>query len=764
MARPARRPGNLPAEATTFVGRRRELSEVRRKLVEARLVSLVGAGGVGKTRLAIRSAANVARGFAGGVWLIELGELRDPALVANAAVAALDLRDQAATEPADLVLSYLRDRQLLLVIDNCEHLLEAAAGFVSEVIASAPGVRVIATSREPLTVAGEHVVPVPPLELPSPQTLEPLSRLRQNEAILLFTERASAAAGSFELTMSNRAAVVDLCRRLDGLPLAIELAAVRTRVLSVEQILDRLADRFALLTAGGRAALPRHQTLRTAIDWSYDLLSDAERILFRRLCGFAGRFTLEDVEGVGVSERALDLVSSLVDKSLVIKEEVRGLACYRLHETMREYGAGKLTEAGEQESIEERCVDYYLMRCTRSASEARYRIVEWLGWLELEIDNIRFVLQRCVAHRDVARGIPLALSVAWYWFTRATNEGVRWLDELLMPGTGSAAWSGWPYFIRGFLSVLQADPSAARPWLARASEAARETGQADLLAQALAMASIAENMLGERQSAGRLLDEARAASNGLNDVPAALGLLQAVAIDGLLAGDPAVVSAASAEGARLSRESGDLYGLEMMLMNQGTAALIARDFEAAEPRFVESLRIANRIDDRVAQYYLLDALGCLAAASGQARRAAHLLGAAETVRVRAGARVISTIAPLVDQAEKSGVAALGASRFEAELEGGKQLSREAAVALAIGDMTESPALSRDHASAPQLGKRESEVALLVAEGLSNKQIGARLVISKHTVDSHIRSIMNKLGANSRAQIAAWMASSRDAMD
>src|SRR6516225_68670 len=266
MARPARRSGNLPAETASFVGRRRELAEVRKRLTEARLVSLVGPGGVGKTRLAVRIATDLGRGFSSGGWLVELAEVGDPALVSHAFMAALDLRDQAATEPRALLLSYLRDKELLLVVDNCEHLLGAAAQVVAEVMRAAPGVRVIATSREPLSAPGEHVIPVTPLELPPQRPGEPLARLRQNEAILLFTERAAAASGAFELTAANRAAVVDLCRRLDGLPLAIELAAVRTRVLTAEQIVHRLADRFGLLTGGGLAALPRHQTLRTTID------------------------------------------------------------------------------------------------------------------------------------------------------------------------------------------------------------------------------------------------------------------------------------------------------------------------------------------------------------------------------------------------------------------------------------------------------------------------------------------------------------------
>jgi predicted ATPase/DNA-binding NarL/FixJ family response regulator len=764
MAGPTRRSGNLPAEPTSFIGRRREIAELRKKLTVARLVSLVGPGGVGKTRLAIRIATDLGRGFRDGAWLVELAEVQDPALVSNALVAALDLRDQASTEPLAILLPYLRDKQLLLVVDNCEHLLEATAHLVTEVIRAAPGVRVVATSREPLSVSGEHVIPVPPLELPSAHDGEPLAQLLQNEAVMLFTERAAAASGRFELTASNQAAVVDLCRRLDGLPLAIELAAVRTRVLTPEQILNRLTDRFGLLTGGGRAALPRHQTLRTTIDWSHDLLAADERTLLRRLRVFAGRFTLEDVEGVCTSVdvpsvSALDLLSSLVDKSLVMKEDAKSLACYRLHETMREYAGLKLREVGEEEAFQQRCSEYYRSRCQRSAAEAQYGLLEWLEWMELEIDNVRSVLRRCLNHSDLQCGIDLASSLGWYWMTRATTEGVRWLDELLAAGPANPEVQARAYFFRGVLAVLQSDPIAARPTLKRAAAAARETGQLTLLSHSLSMASVAENMAGDRASARRLLDEAQAATAGLDDIPAAVSLLQARALNGFFEGDLDAVRSAASEGARLSRESGDLYRLEMMLINLGLAALIAGDLDESKPLYTEALRIAQQIDDRVAEYSSLDALGCHAASSGQARLAAQLLGAAETVRTGAGASVIAIHAPLLAQAAESAIAALGASRFEAEFRAGTRLSRGVAIRLALGEPAHGATAASDDVGGGVLGKREAEVARLVADGLSNKQIGARLFISERTVDSHVHSILNKLGFNSRAQIAAWMASS-----
>ena len=765
MARPTRRSGNLPAEATSFIGRRRELAEVRKKLGATRLVSLVGPGGVGKTRLAIRTAAELARGFRDGAWLVELADVRDPALVSNAMLAALDLRDQAFTEPLELLLSYLKDKELLLLVDNCEHLLGATAQVVAEVIRDAPGVRVLATSREPLAIAGEHVVPVPPLELPSAFATESLAQLGRNEAVMLFMQRAVAASGTFELSGANQVAVAELCRRLDGLPLAIELAAVRTRVLTVEQIRDRLNDRFGLLTGGGRAALPRHQTLRTTFDWSYELLAGAERTLLRRLCVFAGRFTLEDVEAVCTSSDvpvadALDLLSSLVDKSLVMKEDVRGFACYRLHETMREYSALKVREAAEEVIVGERCTDYYWSRCKQAMPEARYRLPDWLEWMDLEIDNIRVVLRHCLTRGDAPRGIDLATSVGWYWITRATTEGVRWLDELLAAGRGNPEGQFWAYFLRGFLAVLKADPTAARLPLQRAVVAARELGQPTLLSQALAMASIAESMAGDSGSAQRLLDEAAVVTSGLDDFPARISLLQARALDGIFRGDIETLKAAASDGVRLSREVGDLYSLEMMLLNAGGAALITGDLEQARGYHMEALKIAERIDDRVAQYVLLDELGCVAAGSGQARLAAQLLGAAETVRTQAGASLIPILAPLIAMAEASATAALGASKFQAEMNAGKRLSRDEAIRLALGEPAQvSPRAAANGDGRGPLGKREADVARLVAQGLSNKQIGTRLFISERTVDSHVRSILNKLGFNSRAQIAGWIASS-----
>jgi predicted ATPase/DNA-binding CsgD family transcriptional regulator len=763
MARPARRPGNLPAEATSFVGRRRELADLRTRLAEARLISLVGLGGVGKTRLALRAAADLRRRFPHGAWWVELAEVRDPALVGNAVLAALDLRDQAATDPVVLLLSYLRDKRLLLVVDNCEHVLASTARLLTQVMRAAPGVHVIATSREPLSVPGEHVVRVPPLELPPAHTSTPLPQLRQNEAVMLLAARAAAGSGGFEVTTANRAAVAQLCRRLDGLPLAIELAAVRTRVLTVQQILDRVTDRFGLLTGGSPVALPRHQTLRTTIDWSHDLLTGGEQTLLRRLGAFAGRFTLDDVEGVCAFDdvpaaEVLDLLASLVDKSLVLKEDVGDVACYRLHETMREYSGLKAREAGEQDVVEQRCADYYLASSLRASVDARYRLVEWLEWLDLEIDNIRSVLRWCLARGDGRRGLDLATAIGWYWITRATTEGVRWLDELLAVEADSTKIDPLTHFLRGFLAVLQFDPAVASPALDRAVAAAREAGRAGVQSMSLSMAAIARGMSDDHVSAGCLLDAAHELATGLDDFPATVSVLQARALGGLFVSDLDAVRSAASEGARLSRQVGDLYSLEMMLLNLGLTALVAGDLDGSWPPLAEALRIARRLDDRIAQYGLLDSLGRHAADSGRPQLAAQLLGAAETVRAGVGASVLPYLLPLVAQATESTTAVLGTQAFRAEFDTGRRMDRDEAIALALGEPAPATLPASGAVGPGPLGRREAEVARLVADGLSNKQIGARLLISEHTVDTHVRNILNKLGFNSRAQIAAWMAS------
>jgi tetratricopeptide (TPR) repeat protein len=372
---------------------------------------------------------------------------------------------------------------------------------------------------------------------------------------------------------------------------------------------------------------------------------------------------------------------------------------------MREYSGRKLGEAGESDDLERRCTEYYVATCGAMALQARFRLPAWLAWMDLEIDNIRSVLRRCLVSADSRNGISLATSLGWYWITRATTEGVRWLDELLASGPGDPATLGWSWFIRGFLAVLQGDWAAAIPPLERAVRAARDAGDPVQLAHSYSIFSIAANMAGDRASALKMLDEAASIAGEIDDVPAKVGVLQARSFNAIFEADFGALRVAATEGASLSREVGDLYALHMMNVNLGAAALSLGELDESKARYEEALRIAYQIDDRIGQYYLLAGLAFHATVAGQSRVAAQLLGASETIRLGAGATVMAVLAPILTQAEEAATAALGRSKYDAEFSAGKRLSRESAVGLALGEPHLAAAPSSPGAGAGLLAKR-----------------------------------------------------------
>ena len=517
-----------------------------------------------------------------------------------------------------------------------------------------------------------------------------------------------------------------------------------------------------LLTGGGRAALPRHQTLRTAIDWSFDQLTQAEQVVMRRLCVFAARFTLEDVGGVCTAidtteSEALNLLASLVDKSLVTKEDHSGVTCYRLHETMREYARLKVHEADEEDLLRERCLEHYRLTCLRSADWARYHLVESLAWTDLEIDNLRAVLHQCVVHDDLARGLDIAASMRYYWITHGTTELVRWLDQLLPATEPSPHTLVRAYYLRGWLSMLQGDPAAGRPWVARAVATARDAGGRTLLSELLSMSATTATVAGDPVAARQYLDEAEAMSTGIDDFPATIELLLSQSIHAIFVGDLETAKTLSLEGVTLSRGADDLYQLENMYRNLGVVGMMSGELQTANAWFGEALQVARRVDNRLGQYYGLAAAGWYAANIGRWRGAAQLLGAAEALCTQTGSALGGPTIPAVAAAKQSAMDALGAGAFAVEFETGEHLNREVALRLALGEAAPIDTADAGHPAAGPLAKRELEVARLVAEGLGNRQIGVRLFISEATVASHIRHIMDKLGVNSRAQIAAWMA-------
>ena len=477
-------PSNLSPPRSSFVGRQTEVEELDKLLGSRHLLTVVGPGGVGKTRLALEIAGRVRSRFPDGVWVVELAALTDPSLVPSAVAQALELREQLGASPLEALTRSLASRRLLLVLDNCEHLVGAAAGLADAVLDAAPSLKILATSREPLRVSGENVYVLSPLPLPLRGDLAP-EALSTIDAVRLFCDRAEAQ-GSFSLTTENATPVAALCRRLDGIPLAIELAAARVRVLTPSQILARLDDRFDLLSSGERTALPRHQTLRAAVDWSHDLLGPTERVLFRRLAVFAGSFSLEAAASVCDDQpapdpgRIVELLASLVDHSLVVSVEVKGERRFGLLETLRAYAAERLAEAGETEEVHRRLLVWTtaFAESFRDALHPR-RITDKgaVERLDAENDNLRHALGWALT-ADPHGALRLVAAVGRYWTIRGfVRERRRWSQLALTAGpdvpvatrTAVLSWAG-------VMATLEGDMGHALPFLEKALEGFRELG------------------------------------------------------------------------------------------------------------------------------------------------------------------------------------------------------------------------------------------------------------------------------------------------
>src|SRR5215212_1423649 len=462
---------NLPFQLTSLVGRRREIAKVEDMITEARLLTLTGPGGSGKTRLALAVAAEVVaevEDYEDGAWLVELGSLSDPELVLQAVASVLGAREAPGSPLLETLSDHLRSRSMLLVLDNCEHLVGACASLTEALLRSCPNLSILATSREALGVTGETLFAVPPLSLPDPRRLPAPEGLTRYESTGLFVERARAVKQDFALAEGNAMAVAQVCYRLDGIPLAIELAAARIRVLSVGQISSRLDDSFRLLTGGGRSALDHHRTLRTAMDWSHELLSEEEKALFGRLSVFAGGFVLEAAEAVCAGDgleggEVLDLLASLVDKSLVLFEERARETRYRLLETVRQYAAEQLEESGAETEVRRRQADFFVGLAERAAPELKgHEQVAWLGCLETEHDNLRtamrFLLDR--GHTEAVSRLAWAL---WFFLRAHGHQGewYRYTGEALEEGEPPPRRRG-----RGCCASGASPPTGWRAWRA----------------------------------------------------------------------------------------------------------------------------------------------------------------------------------------------------------------------------------------------------------------------------------------------------------
>lgn len=590
---PGIHPNNLPLQLTSFVGRERERREVADLLRRSRLLTLVGAGGCGKTRLALQVAGVTLDGFPDGTWLIELGALANPSLVPQAVAGELGVREISGRSVTDTLAEELHGRQLLLVLDNCEHLVEACAALAYALLRSCPRLTILATTREPLGVIGEVIYEVPPLSLPDRDEPGGADRVLQSDAVALFVDRALQSNPAFEVTEAHLPPLAQICTMLDGIPLAIELAAAKLRVLSLEEIVSRLDQRFTLLQAGRPTALPRHQTLRAAIEWSHDLLTDRERILLRRLSVFSGGFTLEAAEAVcGVDPIAtwdvLEILTRLVEKSTVLARRRKGLEGYRLLETVREYAAEQLAASTEQEAMRARHRAWFLDLVERAEPFLRGPDQEvWLDRLEAEHDNLRATLEWSQRRGDADVVLRLAGLLWWFWY-----------------GHGHIA--------------------EGRQWLAAAP--ARRELPAPVRARALLASAHLAIFHGDYHEARSLADQARLAYQELSDRWGVGGAQVILAIIATLSGEVERAAQLSAEALTLFREQKDPWASAYALSFLGLAALNAGDLPGARSYFGESFSIFRTLGDRVALAFAISHLGLLARAEGRNDDAVRFLG------------------------------------------------------------------------------------------------------------------------------------------
>ena len=733
-------PNNLPQQLTSFIGRERDLAEARTLVGKSRLVTLLGVGGLGKTRLALQLGAEVLDEYPDGVWLVELAPLMEERLVAQAVASVLGVKEEAGQRPAEALLKFVRDRRMLLVLDNCEHLGVACAELAKELLQAGPQLKILATSREPLHITGETTYQVPSLSVPEREARLQISALKEFEAVRLFVDRAMAAQPAFHLTDENAAAVTDICHRLDGIPLAIELAAARVRALGVGQIDARLSHCFRLLTGGDRTAMPRQRTLRACIDWSYDLLHDPEKVLLQRLSVFAGGWTLAAAEEVcaGVSAAdsdVLEWLTSLHDKSLMTVEQTDGHSRYGLLETMRQYAGEKLVESGGLEAVRERHRDYFLTL----AEEAEPQLLggeqaHWLQRLEEEHENLRAALGWSLLEAGSTGGARLCGALQRFWWTRGhLAEGREWCTRMLakagaeertparakaLSGAGSLAhYQGDYRAARAFheeslalrrelgdrsgiaaslnnlgnVAYLEGDYSLARARYEESLAIRRQLGDRSGIATSLNNVGLVALDQGDLASAGALHQESLAIARAMRNRS---GVARSLGNLGMVALEQRKYTAARAlfeECLAIMRELGDRVGMAIALHSLGEAARAQSDSSAAEALFRESLTILRELGQRGRIVYALEELAAVAAALGGSAHSARLWGAAERLRKEVGAPLAPKERSHHDRHMAAARAALGDdAAFDQALQEGREMTPEQAVNLALAKVAERP--------------------------------------------------------------------------
>jgi predicted ATPase len=683
---------NLPMQLTTLVGREAEIAHVS-TLIEregARLVTLTGPGGTGKTRLALAVAAEALDAFPDGVWFVDLAPLTDPALVVPGIAAVLGVREMGGQALLQTVVAFLASKRLLLVLDNFEQVLDAAPQ-VADLLMACPQLSILVTSREPLQVRAEQQVPVAPLTLPPAEMVLPLSELARVPAIALFVQRARAILPDFALSEDNAADIVAICQRLDGLPLAIELAAARIRLLPPHALLERLERSLPVLTGGPRDAPARQRTLRDAIAWSHDLLEGDEPILFRRLSVFSGGWTLEAAEAVVGDDGALDVftgITALADKSLVRPLATTGPdPRFGMLETIREFGLDQLTAAGEIDATRRRHADY-LVTFSEALSAELFQATEpeLLDRLAAERDNIRAALVWLDQQGDEETMIRLAAGLGWFWFVRGFGtEGISWLERARAPrsavaGPIRAAALNWA----SVLTLPRKDHAAATELAALSVRLLRENGdESASLAMALLGQGRSTAYSGDRDTGVALLEEALALARRLNH-PLLIGAaLDSLAEFAFLAGDLERATTLVTEALDLQRRHRPLWGTSFSLAMLGEIALARADLPAAAAYYGESMALARVMGDATFLSAGLAAIGTIAADLGEVEQAARLMGAAERMYQVAGAWSFIAARGQNRRAVDTAREALGEESFAAAWAHGRQLSREQATTEAL---------------------------------------------------------------------------------
>jgi predicted ATPase/class 3 adenylate cyclase len=630
-------PNNLPQQVTTFVGREREQADVKAALRRSRLLTLSGIGGLGKTRLSLQVAAEVVSDFPDGVWFVELAPIADERLVPQAAATVLGVKEEAGQPVIGAMTKYLSDRTLLLVLDNCEHLVHACADLAKTLLQASPGVKILASSREHFNIAGETVYTVPPLPVPKLNDGNSTEAIVQFEAVRLFVERAMAAQPAFRLTEQNAPAVVEICQRLDGIPLALELAAARVRSLSVERIAERVSDRFKLLTTGDRTALPRQQTLRALIDWSFDLLTEKERVLFRRLSVFAGGWTLEAAEAVASDDEVdeaivLDLLADLVDKSLVMVDAEGGR--YGLLETVRQYAQERLADSREGEAMRKRHLDFYLTFAEKAGPGLTGpEQPVFLKQLDLDRENILAAHAYCVhTAGEIENGYRLVHAIKFYWFTRGLlNLGHRVTVEAIStpaaPATSLARCKA--LWVAGQLCSWMGLFDEAQKYLQESLEMARELHDLRMVVSVLNMLGFTALGLGDRSAARQHCEEALVLAGKLDNkrqiATTSNALAQIHRLDGELDSAESLYERAVA----LARDLGDRELAAVAFLNLAMVAIERGAADRARSLLLEVLAIAEQTGSKQAAQSALEVCAGLAAQRENWNDAARFCGAAE---------------------------------------------------------------------------------------------------------------------------------------